>query len=109
MQSKDEAEHTNLLEQHKREVWRDKRACDGSMKRESPSQSGGTSHGPWYEKPRKTLRKRPSMVTTCSNHKNEPLEGQIGQGGHLNWRRMMMRGTISAILSDKLLCLGSYL
>ena len=67
------------------------------MKRESPFQSGGTSHGPWCEKPRKTLRKRPPMVTTCSKHKNEPLEGQIRQGGHHNRRRMMMQGTISTI------------
>jgi hypothetical protein len=54
----------------------------------------------------KTLRKRPPMVTTCSKHKNEPLEGQIGQGGHHNRRRMMMHGSISTIWRTKVCVSG---
>ncbi len=38
------------------------------------------------------------MVTACSNHTNESLKGQIGQGEHLKRRRMIMHGTILAIL-----------
>ncbi len=47
-QSKDEVElleHANTEQQHGRDVWRGNRACDGSVKRERLSQSGGRSHG----------------------------------------------------------------
>ena len=61
--------------------------CYSSMKRERPSQSGGTRHGSRSGTPHKTMM-------TCSKHKNEPLEGRIGQGER---RRMIMHGTISSI------------
>jgi hypothetical protein len=56
-----------------------------------PDDPNTPSHGSMHGEPLKLPRKQPQMVTTCSRHKNEPLEGQSGQE-HQKGRGRIMHG-----------------